>query len=197
MTRTERIRDTKENTAVILVHNSLALRHVRTKWPQVQEPEQNKNSHPKNFYIEVKLSLFPIPFHFWVWKILNTFFWINTLNKKAMGAIALYMCFLVEVFVNSLVTETARYAGRLKIPCGRIPQALRDRLCASITHIKTATGTRRLNNFNPWTVLRLISGSHFIRPRTLLFIKPFIDRGPRSESTLNLSQGPNRFSIRV
>ena len=51
--------------------------------------------------------------------------------------------------VNSLVTETARYAGRLKIPCGRRPQALRDRLCASITHIKTATGTCRLNNFNP------------------------------------------------
>ena len=69
---------------------------------------------------------------------------------------------------NSLVTETAHYAGRLKIPCGRRSQALRDRLCASITHIKTATGTRRLNNFNPWTVLRLISGLHFIRPRTLL-----------------------------
>ena len=29
---------------------------------------------------------------------------------------------------NSLVTETARYAERLKIPCGRRPQALRDRL---------------------------------------------------------------------
>ena len=99
--------------------------------------------------------------------------------------------------INSLVNETARYAGRLKIPCGRRPQALRDRLCTSITHIKTATGTRRLNNFNPWTVLRLISGSHLIRPRTLLFIKPFIDRGPRSESTLDLSQGPNRFSIHV
>ena len=51
--------------------------------------------------------------------------------------------------LNSLVTETAHYEGRLKIPCGRRPQALRDQLCASITHIKTATGTRRLNNFNP------------------------------------------------
>ena len=52
-------------------------------------------------------------------------------------------------YCKSLVTEAARYAGRLKIPCGRRPQALRDRLCASITHIETATGTCHLNNFNP------------------------------------------------
>ena len=41
-------------------------------------------------------------------------------------------CKLKIVTFNSVVTEAARYAGRLKIPCGRRPQALRDRLCASI-----------------------------------------------------------------
>ena len=41
-----------------------------------------------------------------------------------------------ESFFNSLVTGATCYAGCLKIPCGRRPQALRDQLFASITHIK-------------------------------------------------------------
>ena len=54
-----------------------------------------------------------------------------------------------------LVTSAARFAGRLNIPCGQRPQVVRDGLCAYTTHI---------------------CGSHFIRLRTLLSIKPFIDR---------------------
>ena len=98
------------------------------------------------------------------------------MTQASIGSHKRYNFRKVIKTLNSLVTEAARYAGRLKIPCGQRPQALRDWLCASITHIKTATGTRRLNNFNPWTVLCRIFASHFIRPITLLSIKRFVDR---------------------
>ena len=50
--------------------------------------------------------------------------------------ICVVKCLDLKNSVNSLVTGTARVAGRLKIPCGRRPQVLRDGLCAYITHIK-------------------------------------------------------------
>ena len=48
---------------------------------------------------------------------------------------------------------------------------VRDGLCTYITRIKN-----RNRNSPPILCLTLISGLHFIGPRTLLSIKPFIDR---------------------
>ena len=103
------------------------------------------------------------------WRILK--FYVRDTRQNSCP---LFLCKFA--FITFTHLWAACVAGRLKTPCGQRPELVLDGLCAFITHIKTATGTRHHNNFNAWTVLRLIFVSHFIRPRTRFSIRSFIVR---------------------
>ena len=99
--------------------------------------------------------------------------------------------------INSLVTGAARYAVCLKISCGQRPQTLRDWLCASITHIKN----RNRNSPPQWFYSLNHSSSYFrfafYSAKNSSFYRAVYKQVPRNKRTLDLSQWPNHFSIRI
>ena len=98
---------------------------------------------------------------------------------------------------SRLVTPAGCFAGRLKIPCGLRPQVVRDGLGAYTTHIKNCNKNSPRQYFQSLNRSSSYFPFAFYSAENSSFYKAVYRQGPRSKSTLDLSQWRNRFSIRV